>query len=844
MKSIRSRLVLIFTSVILSLLLGLGGLFILKVTRDITQDTRQDLMDMAQQEAQYIHAKVTERFTYIGALAHNPILTDESMTFEEKTAFFEAEARRAGYLDFAFADKDGNAVVFNAEQEAVDIGSCDYFQTALSGQPAVSDLIVNSNTGELSLIFVAPVYQQGKVIGVIYGKRNGEMLSDIISMVNYMQTGYAYMVNHQGVTVAHKNLDLVLARDNDIDNMKTDESLHELGELTKRMITRTVGSGTYTYNGVKKIVGYAPIADTKWIVAYGLEETEALHSVRTLGKMLWIFVLTAGMMGAVLTYIISARISEPLIRICKELKYYFNDTSISLPQKYLDRRDEIGVLSQGITLMLNHISNHIFNLEEKNRELLYAKEVISSERLLFETTLHSLGDGVISADRDGNVQIMNEVAEKLTGWRRDDAYGLPFETVFEIVNEFTREKCPSPIKRTFENGKINKLDEHTLLISKHGDELPIEDSIAPIFDRDGNIMGAVLVFRDCTDKKQAQEEILYLSYHDQLTGLFNRHYFEGELKRLDANPHLPLSLAMFDVNGLKLTNDAFGHQTGDKLLRIVADTIKSACRADDILSRIGGDELILLLPRTSSAETEAIIKHIYRELEQVRLNDVVISVSAGWETKYSIEQDIMEIFAKAEESMYRKKLTESKSMRSKTIQVILKTLNEANQRERIHSENVSKISREIGEILHLDQELLREIETAGLLHDIGKIAVDNNLLNKTGKLTDAEYEMVQRHSEIGYHILKSADEYTIISDYVLSHHERWDGTGYPRGLKGTDIPLAARIITVADAYEAMIAERTYKKIINQEEALQELKRCAGTQFDPDIVRAFCENFET
>lgn len=135
---------------------------------------------------------------------------------------------------------------------------------------------------------------------------------------------------------------------------------------------------------------------------------------------------------------------------------------------------------------------------------------------------------------------------------------------------------------------------------------------------------------------------------------------------------------------------------------------------------------------------------------------------------------------------------------------------------------------------------LCEVEMAGLLHDIGKIAVDNNVLNKPGKLTDAEYEMIKRHPEIGYHILKSADEYTSISDYVLAHHERWDGTGYPRGLKGKEIPLAARIISVADVYEAMISERTYKEAISKEEAFNELRRCAGTQFDPDIVQVFCE----
>lgn len=840
MKSIKSRLTLIFTSVILATLLGLGGLFISKVMGDITHDTHEDLMDMAQQEAQYIHARINGQLTYIESLARNLILLDGNITFEEKTAYFEAEAQRSGYLAFAFADKDGNATVFNSKRETTHISSRDYFQAALNGQPAVSDLIISSATGELVLIFAAPVYKQGEIVGVVYGRRDGNALSKIISEVSYKQTGYAYIVNNQGVTVAHKNTDLVFTQDNDIENMKTDESLRELGELTKNMITRAVGSGTYTYTGVKKIVGYAPIADTQWIVAYGLEEAEALESVRTLVRILSMFVLAAGAVGIIITYIVSSRISKPLMKICKEMENYNNDAPISLPAQYLVRNDEIGVLAKGITLMLNNISSHISDLEEKNQELLHAKEVISLERSLFKTTLHSLGDGVISTDRNGNVQILNVVAENLTGWRSEDAYGLPFDVVFNIINEFSRERCTCPIKKTLGNTKINKLNANTVLISKNGDEIPIEDSAAPILDSEGSITGAVLVFRDCTDKKQAQAEISYLSYHDQLTGLYNRYFFEKALKRLDAKRHWPLSLAMLDVNGLKLTNDAFGHQMGDKLLQIVAETIKNICREDDIISRIGGDEFVLLLPKTSYVETEAIIKRIYRGLEQTKLDDIIISVSVGWETKDS-DEDIMEVFARAEESMYRKKLIESQSMRSKTIQVILKTLNETNPRERIHSENVSKISRKIGEALNLNQELLREIEMAGLLHDIGKIAIDNNVLNKPGKLTDAEYEMIKRHPEIGYHILKSADAYTSISDYVLAHHERWDGTGYPRGLKGKEISLAARIITIADAYEAMTAERTYKKTISKEEAFSELRRRAGTQFDPDIVRIFCED---
>lgn len=746
-----------------------------------------------------------------------------------------------GYHAFAFADKNGEATVFNIERDTTNIGSRDYFLAALNGQTVVSDLIVSRVTGELVLIFASPVYQHGEVVGVLYGRKDGNMLNEIIGGVNYKKTGYAYMINNQGITVAHKNNKLVLRRDNDIENMENDEALRDLGELTKKMATRLIGSGIYTYNGIEKIVGYAPIEDTPWIVVYGLEKTESFENAYALVRILWMFVLAIGAIGTVIVYTISTRISEPLIRICKEIETYEEDTTISLPVKYLKRDDEIGVLAKGIILMMERISGHILEMKEKNQELMHAKEVINLEKSLLETTLHSIGDGVISTDQNGNIQLLNDVAEDLTGWGNEEAHGLPFEIIFNIINEFSRNKCSCPVKKVLGSAKINKLDEGTVLISKNGDELPIEDSAAPILDSTGGIKGVVVVFRDCTDRNRVQAEILHLSYHDQLTGLYNRRFFEETLKRLNTKEHLPLSLVMFDVNGLKLTNDAFGHCKGDKLLQIVANTIKNVCRTDDIISRVGGDEFILLLPKTSYKDAETIIQRIYSTLEQTRLDDLVISVSTGWETKISPEEDIMRIYAKAEENMYRRKLIESQSMRSKTVQVIAKTLNERNERERIHSENVSKISRKIGIALHLNQEFLREIEMAGLLHDIGKIAVDNNVLNKSGKLTNAEYEIIKRHPEIGYHILKSADSYSNISDYVLAHHECWDGTGYPRGIKGEEIPLASRIIAIADAYEAMVSKQTYRKKMSREKALNELRVCAGTQFDPDIVRVFCEN---
>ncbi len=712
-----------------------------------------------------------------------------------------------------------------------------YIKTINEDKTIVATPYIDIITKKSTITIAAPIKDGERIIGA-FG------LDILIENINLIMSEYETKANTD-IGLIYKTGQILYNSDYGNNIEPTDIFIQDLLDknLVNKMLSGVSGIDQYTYQNNEKYIAYIHVDNSDMIVFTTILKSEALAQVNR-----FLFINLTILFILMITITISLLLlrnmfSKPFVKICLEMENYSSNKSISLPANYLERNDEIGILSKGIALMLDNINSNISMLEQKNQELLEAKEAVTLERLLFETTLHSLGDGVISTDKDGNIRIMNEIAEKLTGWTIEEAYGQPFENVFNIINEFTREKCVNPVKSTFETGNINGLDEHTILISKNGNEIPVEDSTAPIFDSEGNINGAVIVFRDYTFKKQKQAEILYLSYHDQLTGLHNRRYFEEQLKQLDVNECLPLSLLMLDVNGLKLTNDAFGHQVGDKLLKIVASTIKNHCKDEDIVARVGGDEFIMLLPQTNYEDAELIIKSIYRELEQIDFNDIVISVSIGLETKISMNQNIMEIYAKAEENMYRKKLIESQSMRSKTIQVILKTLNEANQRERLHSENVSKISRKIGEALNLDQEILREIEIAGLLHDIGKIAIDNNLLNKPGKLTNIEYDIIKRHTEIGYHILKSVDEYTNISDFVLSHHERWDGLGYPRGIKEDEILLIARIISVADSYEAMTSERTYKKTMSKEEAINELKRCAGTQFDPNIIKVFCEKVQ-
>lgn len=468
---------------------------------------------------------------------------------------------------------------------------------------------------------------------------------------------------------------------------------------------------------------------------------------------------------------------------------------------------------------------------------------LKKESKLLETTLVSVGDGVISCDKNGHVLFINRVAEELTGWQKKEALGKPIETVFSIINDSNREKAGNIVAEVIKTKEIRELDNHTLLIAKDGIERTIEDSAAPIIDANGDVLGVVLVFRDYTEKKQKLDQIEYLSYHDQLTGLYNRRFYEEELSRMDTPRNLPFSLIMGDVNGLKLVNDSFGHVMGDELLKKAAKTIVKACRADDVVARLGGDEFVVLLPKTDQLEAEEIINRIEELAKAEKVGTVELSISFGFETKFNEEEDIQRIFKRAEDYMYRRKLTESLGMRNKTVGMMIETLFDKYQKEMFHSERVGKLSAEIGNKIGFNSKDSHDLQTAGLMNDIGKIGIAEGILDKIEKLNETDWDEIRRHPEIGYRILSSANEFAEIAEHILEHHEHWDGGGYPKGLKGEEISLEARIIAIADAYDAMTRMRLHRNDLTAEEAIEEISRCSGTQFDPEIARVFIEMIE-
>ena len=345
---------------------------------------------------------------------------------------------------------------------------------------------------------------------------------------------------------------------------------------------------------------------------------------------------------------------------------------------------------------------------------------------------------------------------------------------------------------------------------------------------------------DITARKEMESAILWANRHDVLTGIENRQSFEEQIEVCDKARRYPLSVLIGDLNGLKVVNDAFGRETGDDLLIATAKVLQRHTEHLGVCARIGGDEFGIMLPETEEDAAWRVAEQLQAAIGELSVRGVRMTMSFGVATKRSQGESLNEISKQAENMLSRSKLTESPSAHSRAVHTIINTLHEKNRREELHSRRVSVLSVRLAEAAKMGAKEITEMRTAGLLHDIGKIAIDEAILNKVGKLTAQEWEEVKRHPETGWHILGSVGELGELATYVLSHHERMDGKGYPRGLKGDAIPIPARIIAIADAYDAMTAERTYRKTISNRAAASELKRCAGTQFDADLARLFVE----
>jgi len=344
-----------------------------------------------------------------------------------------------------------------------------------------------------------------------------------------------------------------------------------------------------------------------------------------------------------------------------------------------------------------------------------------------------------------------------------------------------------------------------------------------------------LKVKNAIEHMRRTQSIVKLSQIDALTGLYNRHFFKSTLMAYRA---FNASVMMIDINGLKLVNDAFGSESGDAYMVNVAHIIREVCPDNAICARWGGDEFALLLPEVTKEDASEIAKKIQSGFKQSQKGELCLSLAFGWETSCGKDVDYIKLLTKAEDSMIRDKILENESTRSSMIAAILHTLHEKNPREEAHSRRVSELCFKMGTALQLNDKEIQDLKIIGLLHDIGKIAIDENILNKPSKLTQEEWFAIRRHPEIGHRILSGAPEMRDYANIILCHHERFDGKGYPNKLSGLNIPRYSRVLSIIDSYDAMTCERPYREALSQEEAIAELNKHAGTQFDKSLVDIF------
>jgi diguanylate cyclase (GGDEF)-like protein/PAS domain S-box-containing protein len=475
---------------------------------------------------------------------------------------------------------------------------------------------------------------------------------------------------------------------------------------------------------------------------------------------------------------------------------------------------------QDINALLEEEIDKKTQIEIENNQL---TERLQKYKILAENA----NDAILFVNKEGHILEVNDAAIKIYGYTFEEFTKL---TVFDLRHIERHQKIIDQMEDADASGIIFE----TMHYLKDGTSIPVEVSSRGSTIGDKRILLSIV--RNISDRKKAEKEILYLSYHDQLTGLYNRRFYEAELRRLNIEEKIPLALIIADVNGLKLINDAFGHKAGDTLLQRIANILKIECLPNGIVSRIGGDEFVILLSNTNEISTEKIIKNIKTAINDEKSDTVILSISIGAAVKKNKFEDIDEIFKKAEEDMYKNKLIESPAMRKNTIDLIMDSLHKKSKIEAVHSKKVSGICKLIGKALNFDNEQLEQIGLAGLMHDIGKISISKELLNNPKPLNEEELQEFNRHSEVGYQILRAVNEFMSIANYVLEHHERWDGKGYPKGLKGEEISIEGRILAVADAYVYM----TSNKNLSEEAAVNELKKYSGSQFDPEIVQVLLE----
>ncbi|MGS0764608.1 sensor domain-containing diguanylate cyclase/phosphohydrolase [Syntrophomonas curvata] len=443
-------------------------------------------------------------------------------------------------------------------------------------------------------------------------------------------------------------------------------------------------------------------------------------------------------------------------------------------------------------------------------------------------------DVLFTLDASGKFTYANKCCCQVFGCT---AAELKQMSIYDLLHIRSQKTFQHNLARHFAGEMI--LPYEISVVSRDGEVIPLEFNAAKTEYTDG-YQEIIVTARDISEKIKVRNQLRYISEHDVLSGLYNRGFFEREIMRVDSEGIVPVGVIICDVNGLKLINDTLGHAQGDRLIQYLGLVLKAVSNPNCTAARIGGDEFALIMPGADEGLVESNKKTIRNMIAQINKNEegLYLSVAVGSYIRYSGEQPMDIAIRNADNAMYRTKLFEQMSARHNILRTLESTLSVRDHMTEEHAERMKEMAIGFGRLIDVGADDLEVLALLAVTHDIGKIGVPDEVLFKRGPLDDYEWEVMRSHSEIGYRIALESKVLASVADYILHHHEHWDGNGYPLQLKGNDIPLVCRILAIVDAYDAMINDRPYRHALSPDQAVRELINDRGKRFQPLLVDKF------
>lgn len=477
--------------------------------------------------------------------------------------------------------------------------------------------------------------------------------------------------------------------------------------------------------------------------------------------------------------------------------------------------------------------------DELKNSLFLTVGIDLTEQLRFEkisnSIIESSKDAFFLLSIEGQILSVNNTTCELFGYTRDKLVGsniILFDSKNQhyIIDQLNRVKEKS--YHRFETTHVRK------------DGMKIDlDITASIIKSNGTYI--YLFMRDISEKNAQIQQIIHVSTHDSLTNTYNRHYLQSYLNNISYN-EVPFSIVFFDINGIKMVNDSIGYDYSDRLLVEFSKMISSSLRFGDVLARTGASEFMVYLHHSSNDIAKQIIDEVVEKIKQFNASLThplkQLNVSYGYANSYQ-SNSVVALQHKAQQHLTSNKLADKHSLRNSLLNSIVTILAEKSHETKEHATRLSELSIAMGKKLNMAEHHISELKILAMLHDIGKIGIPENILNKPTSLSEEEWEIMKKHPEIGYRIAIASGELEQVAQYILYHHERWDGQGYPAGLKEEEIPLPSRIISIVDTYDAMTSDRVYRKRLPHHIAIEELKKHSNSQFDAQLVKIFVEIIE-